>query len=213
MRKKMPINALFTETRLQILVATCMHTDRWWYASDLAKHLGVRPSNLQRELASLHAAGILLRRRDGNRVYFQADRECPLLPDLQRLLLKTVGLVDVLRDALAPLSDRITWAFVYGSVARGEELNTSDVDLMIIGDVGLEMVATSIQGAEERLMRPVNPVVYTQAEVVAKIAASHPFLHGVFQCDRLFVIGRADDLASTLAIPPRPAPRDQPSGA
>lgn len=190
-----------------------MHQGRWWYASDLARHLEMRPSSLQRELASLTSAGILRRRRDGNRVYFQADGECPLLPDLQGLLLKTVGLVDVLRDALDPISDRIAWAFVYGSVARGEGVNASDVDLMIIGDVGLAIVATRLEGTEQCLLRPVNPTVYTRAEAVAKFAAGHHFVSDVLRGDKLFVIGRADDLESALAIPPRPAPHDELPGA
>jgi predicted nucleotidyltransferase len=190
-----------------------MHPDRWWYLSDLAKHLEVSPSSLQRELALLSTAGILLRRRDGNRVYFQADSACPLLPELQGLLLKTVGLVDVLREELEPVTDRITWAFVYGSVARGEELNSSDVDLMIIGDVGLAAVTMPLQRAEGRLLRPVNPTVYTRAEVAGKFFAGHSFLREVLRGDKLFVMGRADDLESALAIPPRPAPHGELSGS
>jgi predicted nucleotidyltransferase len=189
-----------------------MHPDRWWYLSDLAKHLEVSPSSLQREIALLSTAGILLRRRDGNRVYFQADTACPLLPELQGLLLKTVGLVDVLREELEPATGRITWAFVYGSVARGEELNSSDVDLMIIGDVGLAAVAMPLQRAEGRLLRPVNTTVYTRTEVVGKLVAGHPFLREVLRGDKLFVMGRDDDLESALAIPPRSAPHDELSG-
>ena len=181
--------------------------------SDLAKYLGVTPSSLQRELYSLSTAGILRRRRDGNRVYFQADSECPLLPELQGLLLKTVGLIDVLREALEPISGRITWAFVYGSIARGEELNTSDVDLMIVGKVGLAAVTTPLQRAEERLLRPVNPTVYTQAEIAEKLAGGHHFLQEVLRGDKLVVLGRADDLASAFTIPLGSASPDKPSGA
>ena len=123
MRKSSSINALFPQIRLGILAATCMHPGRWWYLSDLAKHLQVRPSSLQRELSSLVSAGVLLRRRDGNRVYFKPDPECPFLEELQGLMLKTMGLVDVLREELTPLSPRIMWAFVYGSIARGEEIS------------------------------------------------------------------------------------------
>src|SRR4030095_12768690 len=118
-----------------VLTATLLQPDRWWYLSDLAKYLGVSPSSLQRELAALVSADILRRRRDGNRVYFQANPDCPFLPELQGLLVKTAGMVDVLREPLAPFAKRIDWAFIYGSVARTEALAASDVDLMIIGNV------------------------------------------------------------------------------
>jgi DNA-binding IclR family transcriptional regulator len=101
----------------------------------LAKHLGVRPSSLQRELAALVAVGIL-RRRDGNRVYCQPHPDSPFLPELQSLLVKTAGVVDVLREVLSRFAKRIDWAFAYGSSARAQELALSDVDLMSIGHVG-----------------------------------------------------------------------------
>jgi predicted nucleotidyltransferase len=190
-----------------------MHPDRWWYLSDLAKHLEVRPSSLQRELSSLVAAGVLRRRRDGNRVYFQPDPACPFLDELQGLMVKTVGLVDVLREALTPLSKRIAWAFVYGSIARGEEISSSDIDLMVIGDVGLATLTTPLQRVEEQLQRPVNPTVYAQAEVAKKLQAAHHFLHEVFTREKLFVLGCADELETAFKLTPRPGPHHKPSGA
>ena len=90
-RKKRPLDSLFPRTRQAVLTATLLHPDRWWYLSDLAKHLGVRPSSLQREIATLTSTEILRQRRDGNRVYFQANADCPFLPELQGLLVKTAG--------------------------------------------------------------------------------------------------------------------------
>ncbi|MFH1554262.1 MAG: nucleotidyltransferase domain-containing protein, partial [Pseudomonadota bacterium] len=203
LRKSMSISALFPLIRQGILAATCLHPDRWWYQSDLARHLAVRPSSLQRELASLVAAGVLERRRDGNRVYFRADSDCPILPDLQGLLLKTVGLVDVLRESLEPLSASIEWAFVYGSIARGEEVGSSDVDLMVIGDVGLAALAPPLARAEQRLLCQVNPTVYARAEFLQKLAAGNHFLREVLAREKLFVLGRVSHLETALELTPR----------
>ena len=122
MRKSKAIDAILPRTRQAILAATLLHPERWWYLSDLARHLEVRPSSLQRELATLIDAEILRQRRDGNRIYFQPNPDCPFLAELQRLMAKTAGLVDVLREVLDPFANRIDWAFVYGSMARSEEL-------------------------------------------------------------------------------------------
>src|SRR5215468_2947176 len=148
MRKHQPLDRLFPRTRQAILIATLLQPDRWWYLSDLAKHLEVRPSSLQRELAALTSAEILRQRRDGNRVYFQANPDCPFLSELQGLLVKTAGIVDVLRETLAPFQKRIQWTFIYGSVARAEELATSDIDLMIIGQAGLSELAPALRRGE-----------------------------------------------------------------
>ncbi len=125
-------------------------------------------------------------------------------------MLKTVGLVDVLREALTPFSSLISWAFVYGSIARGEEISSSDIDLMVIGDIGLAVLATPLQQVEKRLMRPVNPTVYTQAEVANKLAAGHPFLREVFNREKLSILGRLDELESSFRLTPRSAPLNEP---
>jgi DNA-binding transcriptional ArsR family regulator len=164
MRKSRALDALFPRIRQVLLAATVLHPERWWYLSDLAKHLHVPPSSLQRELAALVDAGILRSRRDGNRVYFQPNPDCPFLPELQGLLVKTAGVVDTLREVLSRFATRIDWAFVYGSMARAEELASSDVDLMIIGQVGLAELTPALRRAEARLSRPVNPTLYTREE-------------------------------------------------
>jgi DNA-binding transcriptional ArsR family regulator len=181
-------------TRQGILSATLLHSGKWWYLSDLARHLHVRPSSLQRELATLARAGVLERRREGNRVYFRPDANCPFLTELTSLIVKTTGVVDVLRRALAPLRKRIDLAFVYGSLARGDVHSASDVDLMLVGQLGLAELAKPLKAAENRLGRAVNPTIYPQKELVQKLRAGHHFIATILKEPKLFVIGRQDDL-------------------
>jgi len=156
---------------------------------ELAKHLELSPSSLQRELASLVRGGILLQRHEGKHVYFKAAAESPIFPELQGLILKTVGLADIIRDALKPLADQIHWAFIYGSVARSEEHPASDVDLMIIGNVGLAEVSGPLRKAERRLNRAVNPTTYTKDEFITKANSDNHFVTTVMGSKRLFILG------------------------
>ena len=194
MRKSSTLDALFTGPRQGILAATLMEPDRWWYLSDLARHLGVHHATLQRELTRLTKAGILLSKRDGNRVYYRANSDSPIFPELRILLAKTAGLVDQLRDALMPFARAIKVAFVYGSIPRGTENSESDVDLMIVGDVGLKALAPSLGKAEKRLRRPVNAKVYSEREFAERSNASGGFLRNVLSKEKLFVLGVQDDL-------------------
>jgi predicted nucleotidyltransferase len=209
MRKKDLLDALFPRTRRAILTATLLDPAREWYLSDLARHIGVSPSSLQRELAGLVDAEILRRRVDGNRVYYRAEVDNPIFGDLRGLLLRTAGLKDVLAGCLARFRSRIDVAFVYGSVARGDESASSDVDLMVIGGVGLSELAPALKDAEARLLRPVNPSVYKAEEVVEKLRAGHHFLGTVMGGAKLFIVGGEDDLESTLGRVPRPAARHE----
>src|SRR5438309_12038926 len=112
------IDVLMPRGRQAILSATLLQPQKPWYLNDLARHLRVRPSTLQRELAALTGAGILKSHRQGRMVYYQADPQSPIFAELQSLLTKTTGLIDVLRDALEPLARRIAVCFVFGSIAQ-----------------------------------------------------------------------------------------------
>src|ERR1700691_3652652 len=119
MRNVRSLDALLPKTRQGILAALLVRPEKAWYVSELARHMGVPSSSLQRELQDLAEAGILKSHRQGRMAYYQADADSPLFPDLRGLLLKTAGLVDVLADALKPLEARLRLAFVYGSIASG----------------------------------------------------------------------------------------------
>ena len=130
MRATSTLDALFPMVRAGVLSATLLQTDHWWFVTELARHLEVTPSSIQRELDSLVAAGFLLRRQDGRRVYFKANTESPLFPELSGLVQKAAGIIPELKAAIKKFGGRIELALLYGSIARGEEHAGSDIDLI-----------------------------------------------------------------------------------
>lgn len=213
MRKTRLLDALFPGTRQAILGAMLLEPARSWYLSDLASHLGRRnPSSLQRELDSLVAAGILARREEGNRVYFQANRECPIYPELATLLAKTSGLAEVVRRSLAPLRSKIRVAFIHGSVARSEDQATSDIDLLVVGDVGLSEVSLALRAAEQQLDRPINVSMYQPAEFASKVTGGSHFLTSVLKREKIFLTGSEHELAEIAGERPRAAARYEQAG-
>ena len=188
------LDALLPKTRQGILAATLVQPEKDWYVSELARRMGVPASSLQRELHDLSEVGILKTHRQGRMVYYQANTNSPVFPDLRGLLLKTGGLVDVLAQALKPLAARLRTAFVYGSIAAGQEQSDSDIDLMIVGQVSPTELALPLRRARELLGREINPTVYTPAEFDNKRAAIDPFLKQVLDKPKLFVLGNKDEL-------------------
>jgi len=194
MRNRSPLNALLPKTRQGILAATFVQPEKAWYVSELARRLGVPSSSLQRELQDLTEAGILKSHRQGRMVYYQANGESPLFPDLRGLLLKTAGLVDILADALKPLRTKIPLAFVYGSIASGQERSDSDIDLMVVGDVSPVDLAVPLRHARELLGREINPTIYSSAEFGKRRMAKDHFLTEVLTKPRLLVLGSEHEL-------------------
>lgn len=194
MRKSHIVEALFPEIRGKILGATLMRPEKNWYLSELSAFLHTQPSSLQRELDSLSKAGILQQWRDGRRVYLKPDPLSPVFSDLKNLFAKTTGLVPVLQQALEESGDRIKVAFVYGSMARAEEVSESDIDLMIIGAAGLSEMIPAIKRSEAILGRPINPTVYSTEEFRRKARLHDHFLSTVLGGAKQFVKGDEREL-------------------
>jgi DNA-binding transcriptional ArsR family regulator len=194
MRKMYAIDAILPKTRQGILAATLLQPEKSWYASELARRMGVPPSSLQRELQDLEQAGVLKMSRQGRMAYYQANTDSPVYTELRGLMLKTAGLVDVLADALNPIIRKLRVVFVYGSIAGGHEESSSDVDLMAVGNVSPVDLAMPLRKARESLGREINPSVYTPAEFATKRAGKDHFLTRVLDKPKLFVLGDQDEL-------------------
>lgn len=191
---------LFGSYRRAVLALLLLRPEQSLYLREIARAIGKPPGTLARELDALAQAGVLARQRVGNQVHFRANPSCPIYEDLRNILKKTVGVADVLREALAPLAARIRAAFVYGSIARGDERAGSDIDLMVVGEVRFAEVVAALAPAQEALRREVNASVYPALEFRKKAAAGGAaFLKRVLADRRIFVLGGEDDLGELVA--------------
>lgn len=190
----MLMELLFGSYRQRVLSLLLLHPDSSYYVRELARLTGTSAGTLHKELTRLAQAGLLLREEQGNQVRYQANRACPLFPELASLFRKTTGLAGVLADALQALASGIALAFVFGSLARGEENAASDVDLLLIGTASFADVVKALHPAQQTLQREINPVIYSPAELTRRITAQEPFVRELLSKPKLFVIGSEDDL-------------------
>lgn len=190
----MLMELLFGSYRQRVLSLLLLHPDSSYYVRELARLTGTSAGTLHKELTRLAQAGLLLREEQGNQVRYQANRACPVFPELASLFRKTTGLVDVLAEALQALTNEIALAFVFGSLARGEENAGSDVDLLLIGTPGFADVVKALYPAQQTLQREINPVIYSPPELAKRIASADPFIRELLAKPKLFLIGSEDDL-------------------
>jgi len=193
-RKVSAIDALMPPVRQAVLTATYGEPDRWWYMSELAGFAGTVPSSLQRELGSLVAAKILCKRRDGARVYYKAETDSPLYEPLRTLIERTTGVVPALRHELGAFSRQIDAAFVYGSVARGDDNAGSDIDVVLVGNIGIADLAPVLRKLERRFHREVNVICISPAEFAEKLDEGNHFIASVLKEKLFFLIGDNDVL-------------------
>ena len=191
-------STLFGKTRRAVLALLYSHSDESFYLRQIVRTAGVGLGAVQRELKKLSEAGIIRRKERGRQVYYQANPECPVYAELKNLVIKTVGVGDVLKAALVPLADRIRVAFLFGSLVRGGERSSSDVDVMVVGDVTFAEVVSVLSRVQETIHREVNPLIYPPEEFRSKLAADHHFLKKALEGTKFFLIGDDDELAKLV---------------
>lgn len=185
---------LFGRTRGAVLALLYGRADQGFYTREIAREVKASVGAVQRELENLSKVGLIVRKSVGNQVFYQANRDAAVFPELRALVNKTIGLFGILRSALRPLSKQILAAFVYGSVAREEETAQSNVDLMAIGKATLDQVMSRLSTVEKAIGRPINPSVYSVAELKSKLASGNHFLTTVLKGQKVFLLGDEDEL-------------------
>ncbi len=189
--------ALFSSTQQRVLALLFGQPERSFYATELIALASAGSGAVQRELARLTQSGLVTVRRVGAQKFYQANPGCPILEELCGIVLKTVGLAEPLRGALAPLAPQIELAFVYGSVAKREDTAASDIDLMVVSDdLTYADVFGKLEAASKKLGRTVNPTVYSRAELTRRLKQRNAFVTRVLAQPKLWLIGNDRDLAA-----------------
>ncbi|MCB1601377.1 MAG: nucleotidyltransferase domain-containing protein [Xanthomonadales bacterium] len=188
-------SVLFTPVQQRVLALLFGQPQRRFQSAELIRLADSGTGSVHRLLTRLAAAGLVRALRIGNQKHYQANADSPIFAELVGLVRKTVGLVEPLRSALAPLSGKIMSAFVYGSVAKRTDHADSDIDLMVIAD-DLEYgeLYAALPAAEEALARTISPNLMNYAEWKRKCAEPDSFAARIAAQPRLFVLGSSDGL-------------------
>jgi len=190
-------DALFAKVQQRVLAVLFGNPRRSFYANEVIALAQSGTGAVQRELRRLEASGLVTVTRVGNQKHYQANPGSPVFDELRALVLKTVGLADVLRAALAPVSKDVRAAFVYGSIAKGHDTAASDIDLMVVSDrlTHADLFA-ALEQATIQLGRKVAPTIYSSKEWVKRVKQENAFVTRVLAQPKLWLIGDEHALAA-----------------
>jgi DNA-binding transcriptional ArsR family regulator len=194
-------SVLLPEYRRRVLGLLLLRPEEALHGREIARRTGLPAGTVTRELTKLAEVGLLERERRGNQQIYRANKSSPVFSELAGILRKTSGLADVLAQALAPVVPKLRVAFIFGSMAQGRESAGSDVDVMLIGDLGFAQAVKLLHAAQATLGREVNPKVFTTSEFTSK-AVKEPFLRNVLAKPKIFLVGSDHDLAEIAGHQP-----------
>jgi predicted nucleotidyltransferase len=182
-----------SKIRQDLLALFFTNPSKKYYLREIQRILGYSAGSIRRELLKFQRDNLFNIQREGNLVYYALNTEHPLFKELKAIVAKTVGIEGSLRNALASV-EKIKMAFIYGSFGAKREKDTSDIDLMIIGNPDTSQLNEKIATLEKKLRREINPTIYALAEYKAKKKAKSGFIMDLLKNPKIMVIGKEDDL-------------------
>lgn len=186
-------DALFTKTQQRVLFLLFGFPERVYFLNELIALAQSGSGAVQRELKRMTESGLVIKTRMGNQTHYQANTETPLFAELCQIIQKTVGLSSIIKDALMPLNDRISVAFIYGSIAKASDSASSDIDLMVISeDVKYEEIFEALEHIP--LGRPINPTIYTRLDFMQRKNSGNAFITRILEQPLLWIIGTKEQL-------------------
>lgn len=197
-----PVETLFSGYRRRVLGLLLLRPDESFHVREIARLTGTSAGTLHKELTKLAEAGILVAERRANQLVYMANRASPIYDELASIMRKTSGLNDVIANALAPCAGSVDVAFVFGSIARGQETAHSDIDVMILGEISFAEAVRRLYPAQTTLGREINPKVMSAQEWRATIERKDGFALDLMNKPKIYVVGNEHDLAELVGNHP-----------
>ncbi|MCK9266185.1 nucleotidyltransferase domain-containing protein [bacterium] len=182
-----------SKLRTALLNLYFINPERSFYLRELERILGFTVGNIRRELLKLEKSGLFKSERKGNQVYYSLNYSYPLFHEIKSIISKTSGISVILKGAVSKIKG-IKCAFIYGSFAKSEERNASDVDLFILGNVSESDIIKSLKPVEKKIQREINYTLYSYKEYADKKLGKDPFVEDVVKCPKIFLIGDENEL-------------------
>ncbi|HEY3300758.1 MAG TPA: nucleotidyltransferase domain-containing protein [Methylophilaceae bacterium] len=188
-------DALFTKAQQKVLAMLFGQTDRSFYLNEVVRHAAMGKGVISRELTKLCEAGLLVATKKGNQNHYQANVDASIFNELKQIVKKTMGVAGVLQQGLATLLPQLEHAFIYGSIAKGEEHAGSDVDVMLVGEnLSYTQIIALLEPVEAQLQRKVNPTIYTPTEFTERLTHEQSFLNKVMTQARIDLLVKSEEI-------------------
>lgn len=188
------IELLFKDYRRRVLGLLLLHPESAYHVREIARLTGTVAGTLHKELSKLAEVGLLQKLMQGNQVLYQANRQSLIFEELASILRKTSGIAEVLADTLKPHLQQIECALVFGSIASGKATATSDIDVLIVGNLSFGDAVKALYPVQDVLAREINPKLYTLNEWRQAQQENTVFVQELLTKPHIKIIGDMDDL-------------------
>ena len=157
------------------------------YVNELSEKLNLDKRNLVKKLKELESEGILKSQSRGNLKLYSINKNYPLYNEYKKIILKTLGLENRIRDVLRQAKG-IRTAYIYGSYAKDKLDIHSDIDLLVIGDYSIALLQRELNKLQKEIDREISVVNMDEKDFNKRQENKDPFINGILKEKHIKVI-------------------------
>ena len=182
-----------SKIRIEILKILTLNPESTFNINELSRRTGFSIRGVEKELKNLLTGGILKREVSGNQHRYQLDLLCQIYQEIKAIITKTVGLAELVKQALISVEKKIERAFIYGSFASGDYGNESDVDLFVVTELSGLKLAELLGEVQNEIGRSINVSQFTADEFNKRKEQNDHFLKRVLEGPKINIFERIDE--------------------
>ncbi len=189
-------NLFRSRAQVLILKLLFLNSSNEFHANDMARKTGLAPSTITKEMPVIQNIGLVLRRTQGNLVFYKINNQSVIYSELKRIFLKFEMLDEIISRDLP--KEKIKYALIYGSFAKGTESQSSDIDLLIIGDVNENTLLRSISKTERTIGREINYLLWKEEEFLERVGKKIPLIREISKTPIMMIVGEEDEFKRSI---------------
>jgi len=186
-----------SKSQILILKLLFLNSTKEFHLHDIARRTELAPSTVLKEIRDILNIGLVVKRTQGNLILYKINNKSVIFDELKRIFLKYELLDEIIAKELH--AEQIKYALIYGSFAKGTEVESSDIDLFIVGKIKENVILTLIRGIEGNIGREINYILWTVAEFEKKRKEGVALLREIATNPIIMIVGDEDEFRRTVA--------------
>ncbi len=190
-------NLFVSEVRLKILKMMLSQPEEQYHVRAIVRSVEAEINAVRRELAKLESMGLLKKRQSGNRIYYKADASHIYFSELLSLVTKEDGLGGLILRNIKDLGS-IKFAVLSTAFLRGRKSTVLDVDLLMVGDINMEIIKRIVSMGEREMGREINFSVMSEEDFMFRKRKNDHFVAKILSQSRTMLIGDEEEFYAVI---------------
>ncbi|MGB9498856.1 MAG: winged helix-turn-helix domain-containing protein [Dissulfuribacterales bacterium] len=150
-----------SKTRIKLLIRFFLNPDTRSYLRELSRECNVSSNAVREELNQLTKTKLLKSEKNGRQVYYRANQDHPLFPELKSMVGKLMGIDKVVENIVNRLG-KLECAYLIDDYAEGKD--SGIIDLLLVGDIDRYQLDDLTGKTERYIKRKIRTLVLTRDE-------------------------------------------------